>query len=83
MNLRASLWDCSSQALVMEERFCVAAARMGHSTAEELKKGHMEEQRALQAKLQEQMGRQSSLAHEAQSYHTVEASRADCHNITI
>lgn len=63
----------------MEERFCVAAARIGHSTAEELKKGNMEEQRALQAKLQDHMGRQSSLADEAKSYHDVEArERSTC-----
>eukprot|EP00913_Durusdinium_trenchii_P035040 g32780.t1 len=62
------------KALVVEERLCVAAARMGQHTAEELKKGrsacetesrNMEEQRALQAKLQEEMGRQGALAHEA------------------
>ena len=34
----------------MEERLCVAAARLGTGTAEELKKGQMEEQRALQAR---------------------------------
>eukprot|EP00435_Cladocopium_sp_Y103_P061815 s384_g23.t1 len=56
------------KALVMEERLCVAAARMGEHTAEEMKKGHMEEQRSLQAKLQDQIGKQSSLADEAASY---------------
>ena len=30
----------NQQALVMEERLCVAAARMGEHTAEEMKKGH-------------------------------------------
>lgn len=60
------------KALVVEERLCVAAARMGQHTAEELKKGNMEEQRALQAKLQEEMGRQGALAHEAKSYHEFE-----------
>ena len=56
------------KALVMEERLCVAAARMGEHTAEEMKKGHMEEQRSLQAKLQDHIGKQSSLADEAKSY---------------
>ena len=36
------MWKKKSirKALVMEERLCVAAARMGEHTAEEMKKGH-------------------------------------------
>ncbi|CAE7606349.1 GIP, partial [Symbiodinium pilosum] len=61
------------KALVMEERLCVAAARLGHETADELKRGQMEEQRILEARLQEEMGRRSSLSAQAKTYEEVEA----------
>lgn len=61
------------KALVMEERLCVAAARLGHETADELKRGQMEEQRALEARLHEEMSRRTSLPAQAKTYEQVEA----------
>ncbi|CAE7038312.1 GIP [Symbiodinium sp. CCMP2592] len=61
------------KALVMEERLCVAAARLGHETADELKRGQMEEQRVLEARLHEEMGRRTSLPAQAKAYEQMEA----------
>eukprot|EP00439_Symbiodinium_sp_Y106_P045126 s637_g5.t1 len=61
------------KALVMEERLCVAAARLGHETAHELKRGQMEEQRVLEARLHEEMGRRTSLPAQAKAYEQMEA----------
>ncbi|CAE7472847.1 GIP [Symbiodinium sp. CCMP2456] len=61
------------KALVMEERLCVAAARLGHETADELKRGQMEEQRVLEARLHEEMGRRTSLPAQAKTYEQMEA----------
>ncbi|CAE7196410.1 EMB2076 [Symbiodinium natans] len=61
------------KALVMEERLCAAAARLGHETADELKRGQMEEQRILEARLHEEKGRKTSVAAQAKTYEEVEA----------
>ncbi|CAE8697118.1 unnamed protein product, partial [Polarella glacialis] len=59
--------------LAMEERLCVAAARLGHETADEQKRGHIVEQRSLEARLHEEKVRKSGLTHHASAYDAAQA----------
>lgn len=64
------------KSLAMEERLCASAARLGHETADELKKGHLEEQRQLEARLHDEMLKKSHLMERVKSYDMVEADAA-------
>eukprot|EP00930_Biecheleria_cincta_P057223 TRINITY_DN43199_c0_g1_i1.p1 TRINITY_DN43199_c0_g1~~TRINITY_DN43199_c0_g1_i1.p1 ORF type:complete len:885 (+),score=157.15 TRINITY_DN43199_c0_g1_i1:21-2675(+) len=64
------------KSLAMEERLCASAARLGHETADELKKGHLEEQRQLEARLHDEMLKKTNLLEHVKAYGMVEADAA-------
>lgn len=69
------------KALSMEERLCVAASQLGHETAFEQKRGQLDEQRQLEAKLRQQLSRKVGLETKAQAYdfHEVDAHQLEAY----
>merc|ERR1711956_136390 len=60
-------------ALLMEERLCTSAARLGHESADEQRRYRLAEQRALEARLREEMARKAARTPQARVYEAIEA----------
>jgi len=59
--------------LLMEERLCTSAARLGHGSADEQRRYQIAELRALEARLREEMARKAARTPQARVYEATEA----------
>jgi len=66
-------------ALALEERLCLSAARLGHETADEQRRSQLAEQRELEARIQEERARRAARAPQALAYDAMEAGASRHH----